>query len=159
MKRIILLSLSAATAAGLLFFNLYNSVVDAANWTSALPESMMTAREYFSVASPGTFFRIVSPIGQVLALITLIVCWRFGRLRYVALGALLLAVSADMLTFGYFYPRLDIMFSAPLESSRELIKQAVEQWASMNWFRSVLCTVNTILAFTALVLTAKRTAV
>jgi hypothetical protein len=158
MIRIILLSLSAATAAGLLFVNVYNSVVDAANWNAALPDSIMAAREYFKVASPGTFFRIVSPAGQVLALGTLIACWNYGRLRYIALGTLVLAVFADLLTFGYFYPRLDIMFSAPLESGSQLIQRAVIQWSSMNWFRSAMCAANTFLAFTTLVLTTKRTA-
>ena len=159
MIRIILLSLSAATAAGLLFVNVYNSVVDAANWNAALPDSIMAAREYFKVASPGTFFRIVSPAGQALALATLIACWNYGRLRYIALGTLVLAVFADLLTFGYFYPRLDIMFSAPLESGSQLIQRAVIQWSSMNWFRSAMCAVNTFLAFTTLVLATKRTAV
>ena len=157
MKRIILLSLSAATTAGLLFVNVYNSVVDAANWNAALPDSIIAAREYFKVASPGTFFRIVSPAGQILALVTVIACWNYGRLRYIALGTLLLAVFADALTFGYFYPRLDIMFTAPLESNGEGIRHAVEQWSSMNWFRSAMCAVNTFLAFTTLVLATKRT--
>jgi len=156
MKRIILLSLSAATMAGLLFVNVYNSVVDAANWQADLPASMITAREYFSVATPGTFFRIVSPAGQVLALVTLIACWNYGRIRYIAMGALVLAVFADLLTFGYFYPRLDIMFTAPLESNGEAIQQAVKQWSSMNWFRSAMCAANTFLSFTTLVLTTKK---
>jgi hypothetical protein len=158
MKRIILLSLSAATTAGLLFVNVYNSVVDAANWQAALPGSMMTARAYFSVADPGTFFRIASPLSQLLALVTLIACWKYGRLRYFAAGTLLLAVFADLLTFGYFYPRLDIMFAAPLEANGEAIREAVEQWSSMNWFRSALCAANTFLSFTVLVLATKRTA-
>jgi uncharacterized membrane protein len=158
MNRIILLSLAAATSAGLLFVNVYNSVVDAANWNAFLPESMATAREYFKVASPGTFFRVVSPIGQILALVTVIICWNYGRLRYLALAALVLAVGADALTFGYFYPRLDIMFTAPLANG-ENIRSAVEQWSSMNWVRSAMCATNTSLAFTTLILTVRKTAI
>ncbi len=156
--RIILLSVTAATAAGVLFVNVYNSVVDASNWTSALPESIGIARQYYKVSTPGTFFRVVSPVSQVLALITVIACWKYQRLRYIALGAFVLAGAADLLTFGYFYPRLDIMFSAPLANA-ELIKTAVLEWSSMNWVRSAMCGLNTFLAFTTLVLTVKRTAI
>jgi hypothetical protein len=156
MTRTILVGLSAAFAVGLLFVNIYNSVVDAANWNAA--ESIAITRQYFNVANPGTFFRIASPINQALAVIAVIVCWRFGRVRYVALAALFLALSADLLTFGYFYPRLDVMFGAPLEST-EAIRQAVSEWASMNWFRSGLCTLNSLLAMSAFVIIGKKSLV
>lgn len=159
MTRIILVGISAAFATGLLFVNVYNSVVDAANWNSAIPESVAITRQYFSVANPGSFFRIASPINQLLAIIAVIVCWKQGRVRYVALASLLLALSADLLTFGYFYPRLDVMFSAPMvESNTEVIRRAVEQWSSMNWFRSGICSLNSFLAMSALVVISKKSA-
>ena len=115
MIRLSLLGLSAAVAAGILFVNLYNSLIDAPNWGADLPNSVLAARQYFSVVNPGNFFRIISPINQVLAAIAVVVCWKFGRERYIAIGSLVLAVLADVLTFGYFYPRNEIMFVAPIE--------------------------------------------
>lgn len=159
MIRIILVGISVVFAAGLLFVNFYNSVVDAANWNAAVPESIAITRQYFSVANPGSFFRIASPLNQLLALITVIACWKYGRVRYIALGALLLAVSADLLTFGYFYPRLHIMFSTPIESNTAAIQAAVNEWSSMNWVRSGMCTLNVFLAMTALVVTVKKSSV
>lgn len=155
MIRTILIATSAAFAAGLLFVNHYNSVVDAANWNSAIPESMATTRQYYNVANPGSFFRIFSPINQVLALLTAIACWKFGKARYFALGALVLAVSADLLTFGYFYPRLDIMFNAPL-TEVDRIRQAVTDWSSMNWVRSGIGVLGLFCVMTAMVITVKR---
>ena len=159
MIRTIIFGLSAATAAGLLFVNVYNSLIDAANWSAASPDSVVAARQYFSVANPGTFFRIFSPLNQALALIVLFLVWKQVKTaRYIALSALLLAVAADVLTFGYFYPRNEILFTGPLTSNIDTLKIAAEQWTSMNWFRSGMCSANTMLAFVILVRTSKSSA-
>lgn len=158
MIRSIILGLSAAVAAGLLFVNVYNSVVDAANWSSALPNSVVAAREYFSVANPGHFFRMVSPLNQILALVAVLLVWKNPRARYLAIASLILAVSADIFTFGYFYPRNEILFTGPLTSNIDTLRLAAEQWTTMNWFRSIVCATNAILAFTILISTSKKSA-
>ena len=154
MIRLILLSFFAAVAAGLLFVNLYNSIVDAPNWGASMTDSIVAARQYFSVANPGTFFRIVSPLSQVLALIAVIICRKNNR--YLALGSLALAILADVMTFAYFYPRNEILFSAPIDEMA--VRLAWEQWSSMNWVRSGLCLINTVIAFALLISTSKRLA-
>ena len=58
------LSLSVTFAAGLLFVNVYNSLVDAPNWGHSLPGSIEAARSYYSAADPGSFFRVFSPLNQ-----------------------------------------------------------------------------------------------
>lgn len=158
MIRLILLGLSAATASGILFVNLYNSLIDAPNWGADLPNSIISARQYFAVVNPGNFFRIVSPLNQVLALIAVVVCWKFGRERYIAIGSLVLAILADVLTFGYFYPRNEILFVAPIEAGVDSIRLAWEQWSTMNWFRSAMCAVSAVLGLILLVTTSKRVA-
>ena len=157
MLKIILLGISAAIAAGLLFVNVYNSVIDATNWGAAFPDSISAARQYFSVVNPGNFYRIVSPLNEAIALIAVIACWKLKRERYLALASLLLAVFADALTFGYFYPRNDIMFAGPIENI-DNIRLAWDQWTTMNWFRSVVCAVNAVLALSILVMVSKKSA-
>ena len=159
MIRSILLALSAAIAAGILFVNLYTSLIDAPNWGANLPNSILAARQYFSVANPGNFFRIFSPLNQVFAIIAVIACWKFKRERYIAFASLALAVLADAFTFGYFYPRNEILFVAPIEASIDNVRLAWEQWSTMNWFRSAMCAVNAILAFTLVVTTSKKSAI
>jgi hypothetical protein len=153
MIRSILLAATATTAAGLLFVNIYNSVVDAPNWGANLPHSIETARAYFAAANPGTFYRIASPLNQVLAFIALILSWRNNR--YVAVSLLLSAILADILTFGYFYPRNDVMFVNPVNESA--VRIAWEQWSTMNWVRTALCLVNTTLAFILLIFNSRNT--
>jgi hypothetical protein len=148
----ILLGASAATAAGILFVNLYTSFVDAPNWGANIPDSIATARQYYIASNPGNFFRIVSPLNQVLALIGVFITWKQNR--YLALGSLIIAVLADVFTFGFFYPRNEIMFVAPIEI--DAIQRAWEQWSTMNWVRSTMCAINTVFAFMLLASTSKK---
>jgi hypothetical protein len=158
MIRLIILGLFSLTASGLLFVNIYNSLVDAPNWGVDLPNSLLATRQYFSASNPGDFFRVFSPINQVLALIAVIVSWKSGRGRYLALGALGLAVLADVFTFGYFYPRNEILFVAPLEAGADVARQAWEQWSTMNWLRSAICAITATLALILLSSTSKKPA-
>jgi uncharacterized membrane protein len=156
MIRTILLGISAAIAAGILFVNFYNSLIDVPNWGADLPNSLHAARQYFTAANPGNFFRIMSPLNQVVALIAVILCWKFKRERYIALASLSVAILSDALTFGYFYPRNELLFIAPIEAGTDTLRLVWEQWSTMNWFRSAMCAVNAGLAFILLVATAKK---
>ena len=71
----IVLILAVTVASGLLFVNIYTSMVDAPNWGRDLPASIAVAREYMSVRNPGYFFRIFSPMNQVLALFAAVAAW------------------------------------------------------------------------------------
>jgi len=149
MQKLILI-IAAIFASGLLFVNVYTSVIDARNWGHDIPNSLMAARNYMSVANPGTFFRVVSPMGQVIALIALIICWRAGtRVRIYCAIALVLAVSGDLFTFAYFFPRNDIMFVQPL-TDNELLKRTWSEWTFMNWPRSGILVVQVIIDYLAL---------
>ncbi len=143
--------LATTFTAGLLFVNTYNSVVDAVSWGSNMPASIQTARDYFKVVNPGNFFRIFSPINQVLTLLALIVCRKAGKTARIYCGAaLIFAVAVDVFTFGFFYPRNEIMFSAPIETNLDAIKTAWSEWSTMNWVRSGLEVVGLAFDFAAL---------
>src|SRR5438067_284615 len=86
MKTIILF-ISIGVAGGLLFVNLYTSLVDAKSWGSDIPNSIATTREYFKTVSPANFFRLFSPINQVLGLLVLILFWKTSSSIRLCLGA------------------------------------------------------------------------
>ena len=138
MKTIILF-ISIAVASGTLFVNLYTSVVDARSWGSDVPNSIATAREYFKAVNPGNFFRISSPVNQVLGLLVLVLFWRYSPSIRLFLGAaLLLYILGDVFTFAYFYPRNDIMFKTAQLTDIDLLKRTVSEWKMMNWVRSLV---------------------
>lgn len=149
--RQLLLSLAVSFAVGLLFVNVYNSVVDAANWGHMLPASVEPARAYFKSADPGSFFRIASPINQVLSLIALVLCWKISpRLRVLCGIGFGLAVAGDLFTFAYFFPRNAILFQNPIEGHLDAIRIAGDQWIAMNWVRSAGVALNVLVNFLAL---------
>lgn len=136
--------------AGVLGANFYNSIIDAQNWGSAIPDSLAAARTYFAHVNPGYFFRTASPAAQVAALISLIATWRAGKgVRIAAAAALIVAVCGDLFTFAYFYPRNEIMFGGGQHSVEEL-RAAWSGWSTMNWVRSSVCLIAVICELIAL---------
>jgi len=156
MKKYILF-LSITFAAGLLMTNVYNSLVDAKSWAADIPESIQTARNYFRNVNPGNFFRIFSPVNQVLALLALAAFWKSSRSLRIFLGAaFLFYVLTDVITFAYFYPRNEIIFRSSLPENAEKIKAAVTQWSGMNWVRSLIGATGIFFSFRGLDTLIKR---
>ena len=126
-------------ASGLLLTNIYNSLVDARSWSFSFPVSVETARMYYKNVNPGDFYRLFSPVNQVLALLCVIFAWRSGKkARLFLVAALLVFVLADIFTFAYFYPRNSIIFKAGIADNAAAIQKALQEWSAANWGRSAL---------------------
>jgi len=150
MKKIILFA-SISIASGILFVNLYTSLVDAKSWGSNVPNSIATAREYFKTVNPGNFFRIFSPLNQLLGLLVLILFWKSSPSIRLCLGcAFVLYIVGDALTFAYFYPRNDIMFKTAQLTDTDLLKRTVYEWSMMNWIRSLIILTGLFFSFLSL---------
>jgi uncharacterized membrane protein len=141
--------LAIVTLGCVLGANLYNSIVDAPNWGASIPASVVTTRQYFAVADPGSFFRMVSPAAQIATLLGLIACWRLGgRIRLLAAGALVLAVVGDIMTFVYFYPRNALLFDPA--TSPEVLARVWTEWSTMNHVRSAVLATALVCALSTL---------
>lgn len=149
MKQLCLFA-SMVLASGLLFTNIYNSMIDAASWGADIPTTIQTAREYFKTVNPGNFFRVFSPVNQVLALLALILFWKTSASARIYLGiALALYVLGDVFTFAYFYPRNDILFKTAALTDIDTITDAWKGWNTMNWLRSAILFAGLIFSFMA----------
>ena len=149
MSKIIIFIFISLTA-GLLLANLYSSIVDAPNWNANIPESVQAARDHFSSANPGSFFRIFSPLNQFMGFLTLVFFWHTSkRARLFFILAFVFAISADIFTFTYFYPRNAILFDGPMTNVEE-IRRASSQWLSMNWIRSGVVLTGLVFAWMGL---------
>ena len=132
MKTIALFA-SISIASGLMFANVYTSLVDAKSWGSDIPGSIAAAREYFKTVSPANFFRIFSPLNQMLALAVLVLFWKSSSpIRMCLAAALVLYVLTDVMTFAYFYPRNEIMFRAAQLNDVTLLRETWASWSAMN---------------------------
>ncbi|PBJ10215.1 DUF1772 domain-containing protein [Flavobacterium sp. ACN6] len=147
MRKFILLA-SVAFASGILFVNIFNSIVNAVAYESNIPDSIIATRQFFKTVNPGTFFQIFSPATQVLALLALIIYWKKVPVSRSYLGiAFLFYLAADIFTFIYFHPRNDIMFlSEPLPDT-QILKRLASEWSSMNWVRSLVVFMGLVFSF------------
>lgn len=150
MKTIILFA-SISIASGLLFVNLYTSLFDAKSWGSDIPNSIAAAREYFKIVNPGNFFRMFSPVNQILALLVLILFWKSPSPIRLCLGAaFVMYILGDVLTFAYFYPRNDIMFKTAQLTDVDLLKTTWSEWNTMNWVRTFVLVAGLSFSFLSL---------
>jgi len=148
MKKIILFT-SVAVASGVLFANIYTSMVIAVATDSDIPNSVIAGGEFFKVTNPGDFFKIFSPASQVLTLISLVLFWKNSKKTRLFLGlALLCFISGDIMAFIYFHPRTDLMFSNPMPDV-ETLKRLSSEWSNMNWVRSLILFTGLVFSFLA----------
>lgn len=138
-------------ASGLLFTNVYTSIVDATSWGNDIPNSIAAAREYFKVVNPGNFFRVFSPVNQVLGLLVLILFWKSTLTIRLYVGiAFVLYVLSDAFTFAFFYPRNEIMFETAALTEVDRLRKVWSEWNSMNWVRSAILLVGIVFSGMAL---------
>jgi uncharacterized membrane protein len=150
MRKIVLYA-SVAFSSGLFFTLVYNSIVNAANWESNIPQSIAATRDFFVVANPGTFFQLVDPTNMLLVVLALILFWKKSTSARLFLGiALVCYISSMILTFTYFYPRNDIMFLSEQLHDTETLKKAASEWGRMGWVRCLLSLAGLVCSFLAL---------
>lgn len=148
MKKLILLS-SLAVASGVLFANIYNSMVNGVATDSDIPNSIIAGKEFFKTVNPGAFFQIFSPASQILTLASIILFWKHSKKARIFLGiALLCFISGDIMAFTYFHPRTDLMFSDNMPDIATL-KRLSSEWMTMNWVRSFILAVGVVFSFRA----------
>lgn len=141
--------MSVAVASGVLFANIFNSIVIAVATDSNIPNSIIAGKEYFKFVNPGDFFKIFSPASQFLTLLSLIIFWKSQRRVRLLLGiALICYLTCDILAFNYFHPRTDAMFGDPIPDV-EVLKRLSSEWSAMNWVRSFILLIGLIFSFLA----------
>ena len=146
-----ILYFSLIVASGVTITNLYTSIVDVASWGSDIPASIEAARQYYKSYNPGSFFRIFSPLNQFLALACVITFWRQGKnVRIPLIAAFVLYFTAEGLTFMYFFPRNDIMFTIGASMDVEKIRATWQEWSTMNWVRTFIVATGVIFTSIAL---------
>lgn len=148
---LVLLFTSISLASGLLFVNVYASMVDSKSWGANIPQSIETAREYFKIVNPGTFFRIISPINQVVALLVLILFWKVSVAARIYLGtALALYVLTEVFTFAYFHAKNKLLLETSPLPDIDTLKNAWEDRRGMDWFRRFIMVAGLVFSFLAL---------
>jgi len=70
--------------------------------------------------------------------------------RYYLGIAFVLFVLADVMTFGYFYPRNEILFTTASLTDVATLEKVWSEWNAMNWVRSLFILVGVGFSFWSL---------
>ena len=151
------LTLALLGMALLLGATVYESVVMAPNYARDIPDSIETTRRFLIHPTPAHFFRIVTPLTQLLLVVSAIVCWTLPPARWSALAAFVLLVLLDTITFTFHYPRLAILFKAPMPLDPEPLRRAAREWARGNVVRALLLVAALLLVLHALIRASGQT--
>jgi len=129
----------------------YESVVMAPNFAANVPDGLMHARGFLTQSHPGNYFRVLAPATQVLLLLSVILNWRTRNARWWLVTAFALMVLTDVITYTFHYPRNDLMFVQPLESSTpEALEAAAREWGTGNYARIALIAGSAVMALRGL---------
>ena len=137
---------------------IYESVVMAPNYERDIPTSIELARQFLKRTTPAHFFRIITPLTQLLLLASLVPSWQIPDARWRLLTAIGVLVLLDIITFTFHYPRLGIMFKAPMPEDPARLRRAAREWAVGNIVRAVLLAGALLSAFQAVTILATRLA-
>jgi len=134
----LLIQLALLGLALLLGASAYESVVMAPNYERDIPSSIELARQFLKRTTPAHYFRIIAPVTLVLLVAALITSWPLPHSRSSLLAGLVALVVADAITFAFHYPRLAVMFSAPLADDSSRLRKAAREWSIGNFVRVAL---------------------
>lgn len=112
------------------------------------PESLAFASEFFSEASPATFFRPLGMLTWAVGIAAVALSWPVGNVRrWVALSLLCIAAdgAASML---FFWPRNTIMFiEGAAVHSPDVLRQTAQQFEQLHWLRVAFNAASAVFAF------------
>src|SRR5262245_9154016 len=112
MKKSILF-LSIICASGLTMVSIYNTIIDAQSWSSDIPTSIQTARDYFQHVDPRRFFTVAGPVNLILIVLTLILFWKDSvKIRVYFATSLVLYAAIVILTLIYLVTCVLILFKS-----------------------------------------------
>jgi hypothetical protein len=136
---------------GTTLVSIYNTVVDAQSWASAIPASIQTARDYFQHVDPRRFYAVVGPINEILILLTIILFWKNGVSPRVYFAvSLLMDTGIVALTLAYFIPRDLILFTWSIPDHLDQIRTAATERTQANWLRTLLGLIGVLFSFKGL---------
>ena len=88
----------------LLGATVYETIVMAPNYERDIPASIDLARQFLQRVTPAHYFRIISPLTQLLLVVSVVACWGVSGARWWLLTALGALALADIITFTFHIP-------------------------------------------------------
>jgi hypothetical protein len=126
-------------------------LVEYPNWFANVPTSLEATRNFYKVFHPGYFFQTVAPLAFVAGIIFVVLGWKMSATRNLVLMSLVVIVAAELLTFFYIYPRLNILFGPEAASqSIDALRTASQQFTTADQIRTCMSVLANMIAVAAM---------
>ena len=130
---------------------IFSVMVEYPNWFADVPNSLATTRSFYAVLHPGFFFQIFGPLMLLTGIAFVIVGGRAAEVRNLVAISVAIMIAIELLTFGYIYPRLSIMFGPDAASqSVDVMQLAASQFTTADRIRTAMMFVASGLGIAAL---------
>jgi hypothetical protein len=130
---------------------IFSVMVEYPNWFADVPSSLEATRNFYRVLHPGYFFQTFAPLLLLTGIGFVIASWRLAPVRNLVLISIAIMVAIELLTFGYIYPRLWIMFGPEAGSQTiDAMRQAASEFTFADRIRTFMDLVATALSIAAL---------
>lgn len=121
----------------LLGANLFEAVVDVPNWRTS--EGLSAYRRFIAQRNAGHFYRVLSPLTIVCLGTAFGLGWgAHGPRNGLLTVSLAAAITAELFTVAYFFPRNRDLFFADELPSPERARALVGQWSRANALRIII---------------------
>jgi signal transduction histidine kinase len=129
---------------------IFSVMVEYPNWFANIPSSLEATRNFYQVLHPGYFFQTVGPLSLLSGFGFVIAGWRIRPVRNLVLISLGMLIVAELLTFIYIYPRLNILFFGIETHSINALMQAAAEFTLADQIRTGLGVLASALSIAAL---------
>jgi hypothetical protein len=118
---------------------IFATMVEYPNWFANVPSSLAATRNFYQVLHPGHFFQTFAPLFLLVTIAFLVVGWRSTTVRNVVLISFVLMLAAELLTFLYIYPRLNILFAPETAGHTvDVLRQTANEFTLADRIRTIL---------------------
>lgn len=116
------------------------------------PESLARASEFFTEASPATFFRPLGMLTWIIGLAAVALGWPVPNVRRWMVLSLLCIVADGAASMLFVWPRNTVMFvEGSAMHSAEVLRQTAEQFERLHWLRVAFNAASAVFAFVGFV--------
>ena len=131
-----LLWLNAMTFAFYLAGLLFDILILVPNWRSGSLEEIKLFNDFFHVAQPADFFKVIMPVSTGLSGICFFVFFNRGNPILILLTiSLLIDIGIDAVTWHYFVPINEYLFLDGGQLNPERVSEYVNSWITADYLR------------------------
>lgn len=143
--------LAALTCSTIFGGNLFDVIVNEKNLINGFPESITHIRNYYKFRNPGHFFKYLTPVYLVFAILALILSFNISKVKFILILFPVVSYAiTQLITFIYFFPQNRILRESPISEVQNLMKELSTKRTYLDLIRNFFTVSSIILLMISL---------